>query len=55
MISKDAALALLRHALQIIGGAVIAKGYMDESMTTEVIGAVVSLFSAGWYLLTKKK
>jgi hypothetical protein len=46
---------LLRHALQLAGGALMARGYVDSGAMELISGGVVSLFTAGWYLVGKRK
>lgn len=52
---KEQILGLVRHALTIIGGALIAKGYVQEDMVGEVIGSVMSLTGVIWSIIDKKK
>ena len=40
---KAATLALLRHLLTFIGGALVAKGFIDTESLQELIGAVILL------------
>ena len=47
-------LGLLRHVLQIAGGALIARGYVDSGGMELVSGAVLSVATAGWYLAGKR-
>lgn len=48
-------LPLLRHALTFIGGLIAAKGYLDESSVSEIVGATISLVSVLWMTFEKKK
>lgn len=52
--NKEQVLGLLRHVLTFIGGAVIAKGLVDEGQTTELIGGVMTLVGTVWSILAKK-
>jgi hypothetical protein len=46
----DVAIGLLRHVLQLLGGALIARGVVDGPGWDLVAGAATSAASAGWYL-----
>ena len=54
-IMKAAALALLRHLLTFIGGALVAKGFIDTESLQELIGALITLLSIGWMTVDKAK
>jgi len=47
--------ALLRHLLQMLGGALVAQGVLDAAMLQTAVGAVVSLATVGWYLAAKPR
>ena len=47
---QDVAIGLLRHALQLIGGVLIARGVVDGPGWDLVAGAATSVATAGWYL-----
>jgi hypothetical protein len=55
IMKKEQILGLVRHALTIIGGALIAKGYVEEDIVGEVIGSVMSLTGVIWSIMDKKK
>ena len=50
-----AVIALLRHLLTFIGGTLVAKGILDSSALTELIGAIVSIISVTWMAVSKYK
>lgn len=52
---KDQLLGLIRHALTFIGGIVVAKGLVDENLSQEVIGGIMTLAGAAWSIISKKK
>lgn len=52
---KAATLALLRHLLTFIGGALVAKGFIDTESLQELIGAILTLLSIGWMTVDKAK
>jgi len=51
---QDVAIGLLRHALQLIGGVLIARGVVDGPGWDLVAGAATSAATAGWYLWGKR-
>jgi len=53
-LSKVQILGIVRHALTVIGGALIAKGYVEEDIVGEAIGGVVSLVGVIWSITSKK-
>jgi len=44
----------LRHVLTFVGGIVIAKGLIDESLYTELVGGVATLVGTVWSIVSKK-
>ena len=50
-----AVIALLRHLLTFIGGTLVAKGILDSSALTELIGAIISIISVTWMAVSKYK
>lgn len=51
---KDQILGLIRHLLTFVGGLAIAKGLIDESQQTELVGALCTLIGSIWSVLAKK-
>lgn len=45
---------LARHAGGLAAGALLANGYIDESMTQQVIGIVSGLLMVGWSMWQKR-
>ncbi len=52
--NKEQVLGLLRHILTFAGGIVIAKGLVEESLYTELVGGVVALVGTVWSIVSKK-
>lgn len=52
---KDQVLGLIRHTLTFVGGLLVAKGFIDETIVTEIIGGVITLVGAFWSLVEKAK
>lgn len=51
---KEKVLGLVRHALTFVGGLVVAKGLLDESLVVEVIGGLMTLVGSIWSISSKK-
>jgi positive regulator of sigma E activity len=52
---QSAVIALLRHLLTFIGGTLVAKGILDATALTEIIGAIISILSVTWMAVSKYK
>jgi len=52
--NKEQLLGIIRHGLTIAGGALIAKGVIDESTSNEIIGTIMSLAGVIWSFISKK-
>jgi len=46
---------LIRHALTAIGGFVVAKGLIEESLVQDAIGAILTIVGIVWSVVAKKK
>jgi hypothetical protein len=53
--SKPQLLGIIRHVLTFAGGIAIAKGVIDETMATEMVGAIVSLIGVVWSFIEKEQ
>jgi hypothetical protein len=53
--SKEQILGIVRHSLTFIGGILITKGLIDESILNEVIGGAIALTGAIWSIVVKNK
>jgi hypothetical protein len=54
MIIKEQTLGLIRHTLTFVGGILIAKGLITESISLDIIGGVMTLVGSIWSILSKK-
>jgi hypothetical protein len=54
-LNKEQVMGIVRHALTFIGGIVVMKGLVDETVITEVIGSVMTLVGTVWSILDKKE
>lgn len=43
-----------RTVLATVGGILVSKGYVDNATMTAVVGAVVTLGTAGWSVYAKR-
>jgi hypothetical protein len=46
---------IVRTILAAGGGYIVAKGWIDNATMTSIIGAIGTLFIAGWSVWSKKK
>lgn len=53
--NKEQVLGIVRHGLTFLGGLLVTKGLIEESMLQEVLGAVVTLIGGVWSIMVKKK
>ncbi len=51
--SKERVLGIIRHTLTFVGGFLVMKGLVDETMLTEIIGSTVGLIGAIWSVVDK--
>lgn len=54
-LSKEQILGIIRHTLTFVGGIVIARGLVDETLVTEIIGGVLTLTGSIWSIIDKSK
>lgn len=54
-LTQEQVLGIVRHTLTFVGGIFIAKGTIDETVATEIIGGVVTLVGAIWSIVAKNK
>ena len=52
-LTQEQVLGIVRHTLTFVGGIVIARGLVDESTVTEIIGGVLTLTGAIWSIVAK--
>lgn len=53
--NMDQVLGIIRHGLTFVGGILVMKGLVDETVVTEIIGSVVGLVGAIWSVVAKTK
>lgn len=54
-ITKEQVLGIVRHTLTFVGGIVVMRGIVDETMVTEIIGGAMTLIGAIWSIVDKNK
>lgn len=54
-LTKEQILGIVRHGLTFIGGILIAKGLVDESTATEIVGGIITLVGTIWSIIEKNK
>ena len=52
--NKEQTLGIVRHILTFGGGFVVAKGYGDPQLVTELVGGLVSIIGALWSIRSKR-
>jgi hypothetical protein len=52
-LTKEQVLGIIRHTLTFVGGILIAKGLIDDTTVTEIIGGVCTLTGAIWSVINK--
>jgi len=52
--TKEQILGIVRHALTFIGGFLITKGMLTETLSAEVIGGIMGLVGTIWSIASKK-
>lgn len=53
-LTKEQVLGIVRHTLTFVGGIVVMKGLVDETVVTEIIGGVMTLAGTIWSVIDKK-
>lgn len=51
--SKERVLGVIRHTLTFVGGLLVMNGFMDEGMSSELIGGLMTLVGAIWSVVEK--
>ena len=51
---KEQILGVARHVLTFVGGFLVVKGTIDESMMNELIGGAIALAGTIWSIVDKK-
>jgi hypothetical protein len=54
-LTKEQFLGIVRHSLTFIGGILIMKGIVDDTLLNEIIGGVTTIAGAIWSVVAKNK
>ncbi len=54
-LTKEQLLGIVRHTITFVGGILITKGYIDDSILTEIVGGATALAGAIWSIVAKNK
>jgi hypothetical protein len=54
-LTKEQLLGIVRHAVTFIGGILVMKGLIDDSIVQEILGGVTTLAGAIWSIVDKNK
>lgn len=53
--TKEQVVGVIRHVITFVGGILVVKGILDETMVQEVLGGVLGLVGTVWSIVDKKK
>jgi hypothetical protein len=53
-LTKEQLLGIVRHTITFVGGIFVMKGFIDETIVTEIVGGVMTLTGAIWSVVDKK-
>jgi hypothetical protein len=54
-LTKEQLLGIVRHAVTFIGGILVMKGIIDDSIVQEILGGSTTLAGAIWSIVDKNK
>jgi hypothetical protein len=54
-LTKEQLLGIVRHAVTFIGGVLVMKGLVDDSLVQEILGGATTLAGAVWSIVNKNK
>lgn len=52
--TKEQKLGIVRHVLTFVGGILLAKGLVDESLLTDMVASIMVLVGGTWSILDKR-
>lgn len=52
--NKEQILSVIRHTLTFVGGLLITKGLIDESVSSQIIAGTLTLIGLVWGVIEKK-
>ena len=54
-LTKEQLLGIVRHAVTFIGGILVMKGLVDDSLVQEILGGATTLAGVIWSIVDKNK
>ena len=54
-LTKEQFLGIVRHSLTFIGGILIMRGMVDETLLNELVGGLISVAGTIWSIVDKNK
>lgn len=54
-LTKEQLLGIVRHVVTFIGGVLVMKGLVDDSLVQEILGGATTLAGAIWSIVHKNK
>ena len=54
-LTKEQLLGIVRHAVTFIGGVLVMKGLVDDSLVQEILGGATTLAGTIWSIVHKNK
>lgn len=54
-LTKEQLLGIVRHTITFIGGILVMKGIVEDSMVQEILGGATTLSGAIWSIVVKNK
>jgi hypothetical protein len=55
IMKKEVIFSIIRHTLTFVGGILIAKGVLDETLYQEISGSLIALIGGVWSVIEKNK
>ena len=52
--NKQQTLGIIRHTLTFVGGLLVMNGVTTNAVTTEIVGAAMTLIGGIWSIINKK-
>jgi hypothetical protein len=52
--NKQAILGIVRHVLTFVGGLLVTRGLLNETLSQELVGGLVTLIGFVWSVVSKK-
>ncbi len=53
-LTREQVEGIVRHTLTFVGGIIVMRGLVDETLVTEAIGGLVTLAGVIWSIIVKK-